>query len=147
MQGNDIFPFTSARQGTMFEGVLATPPATVKSRVKDALATRNGDWEKRLAQWTPGVMALKSLSDCVNRRGIATTVYTFLSPDAVDPIEKWLIRKGISVPVYYYTDVAELAFDLTFDRSIHVLYTSSVDDAQVLGIRSTVISPDTAWGL
>lgn len=147
MQGNDISAFVEARQGTMFEGVLANPPVTLKSRFKDALASRSDDWEKRLPLWTPSTLPLKSLSDCVNRLGIATDVYTFLGPEAVDPIEKWLIRKGISVPVYWYPDVADLAFDLTFNRSIRVVYTASHDDAMVLGMRATVVSPERAWSV
>lgn len=147
MQGNNIAPHADAKQGCIFENLLATPPVGLKSRFKESLAKRADNWEERLHLWTPSTMALKSLSDCVNRRGISTQVYTFLSPDAVDPIDKWLIRKGISVPVYFYPDVADLAYDLIFDRSVHVVYTASKEDAMVLGMRSTVVTPNTAWNL
>lgn len=145
MQGNNIAPFVDARQGTMFEGVLATPPVGLKNRFKEIIA-RN-DWSEIIPLWSAGVSSVKSLADAVNRLGISTDVYTFLSPEAVDPIGKWLIRKGISVPVYYYENAAELAFDLTFNRSVRVVYTSSTDDASILGIRSTVVSPETVWSL
>lgn len=145
MQGNDIAPFMDARQATMFEGVLATPPVGVKNKFKEILA-RN-DWSEIIPLWSSGVASVKSLADSVNRLGIATDVYTFLSPEAVDPIGKWLIRKGISVPVYFYENAAELAFDLTFNRAVRVVYTSNRDDAAVLGIRSTVVSPETVWSV
>lgn len=147
MERNDIAPYAEAKQGAIFEHLLATPPVTLKKRFKEALSKRSDDWDERLAFWTPSTIALKSLSDCVNRRGIMTQVYTFLSPHAVEPINKWLIRKGISVPVYYYSDVSDLAYDLVFDRSIHVVYTPKQEDAMVLGIRATLVSPNTIWNL
>lgn len=145
MQGNDIAPFMDARQGTMFEGVLASPPVGLKNRFKEIIA-RN-DWSEIIPLWVAGIASVKSLSDSVNRLGIATDVYTFLSPAAIDPIEKWLIRKGISVPVYYYESATELAFDLTFNRSVRVVYTGVQDDASILGMRSTLVTPETIWNL
>lgn len=145
MQGNDIAPFADARQGTMFEGVLALPPTSLKHKVRERLTSLT--WEQRIEVWTPCTMPLKSLSDCVNRLGIATDVYTFLSPDAVDPIEKWLIRKGISVPVFYYENVGELAYDLSFNRAVRVVYTSEHEDAKVLGMRATTVSSEHAWSV
>jgi len=147
MQGNDISVFATTRQGTMFEGVLATQP--IKSPKYFTRKTLSSDteesWEKRLSLWLPSTMPLKSLADQVNRMGIMTDVYTFLSPYAVDPISKWLIRKGISAPVFYYENVAELAYDLSFNRSVRRVFTASQEDAQVLGMRATVVSSDRAW--
>lgn len=145
MQGNDISPFLSAYQGTMFEGVLASPPSGIKGKVKEALARNN--WEEIIQLWSPSTAALKSLSDSVNRLGIRTDVYTFLSPEAVDPIEKWLIKKGISSPVLFYPSVTELAYDLTFNRSVRVVYTANSEDALVLGLRATRVTPETAWNI
>lgn len=145
MQGNDISAFADARQGTMFEGVLAIPPTSFKNRLRERLTSLS--WEQRIDLWTPCTMPLKSLSDCVNRLGIATDVYTFLSPEAIDPIEKWLIKKGISVPVYYYENVGELAYDLTFNRAIRVVYTSEHEDAKVLGMRATTVTSEHAWSV
>lgn len=150
MQGNDISAFTDSRQGTMFEGVLANPPVGKSFKVlKERMFTGDTEevWSNRLNLWTPSTFPLKSLSDQVNRLGVMTEVYTFLSPNAVDPISKWLIRKGISVPVYYFESVAELAYDLSFNRSIKRIMTASAEDAQVLGLRSTVVSPDKAWAI
>lgn len=148
MQGNDISSFIESRQGTMFEGVLATPPVKALTKFREKVTTGDTEesWEQRLKLWTPATMPLKSLADHVNRLGIMTEVYTFLSPQAIDPINKWLIRKGISVPVYFYESVAELAYDLSFNRSIRRIFTASPDDAQVLGIRSTVVTSERSWG-
>lgn len=150
MQGNDISAFTDSRQGTMFEGVLANPPAGRSFRIlKEKISVSDSEemWADRLTRWIPSTFPLKSLSDQVNRLGVMTEVYTFLSPNAVDPIGKWLIRKGVSVPVYYFESVAELAYDLSFNRSIVRIMTASPDDAQVLGLRSTVVSADKAWAI
>lgn len=148
MQGNDISAFIEARQATMFEGVLALPPVKTLTKLRERVTTGDSEetWTQRLKLWTPATMPLKSLADHVNRLGIMTEVYTFLSESAVDPINKWLVRKGISVPVYYYSNVSELAYDLTFNRSIRRVFTASTEDAQVLGIRSTVVTSDRAWG-
>lgn len=148
MQGNDIAAFTDSRQATMFEGVLATPPVRTLAKLREKTLTGDTEeaWEQRLKLWSPATMSLKSLADHVNRLGIMTEVYTFLSWHAVDPIGKWLVRKGLSVPVYYYADAKELSYDLTINRSIRRVFTASADDAQVLGIRSTVTTPDRAWG-
>lgn len=148
MQGNDISAFIDSRQATMFEGVLAVPPMKALTKFREKVLTGDTEesWENRLRFWTPCTMPLKSMVDYVNRLGVMTEVYTFLSENAVDPISKWLIRKGVSVPVYYYPSVVELAFDLTFNRSIRRVFTSSSEDAQVLGIRSTVVTTEKAWG-
>lgn len=148
MQGNDISAFIQARQATMFEGVLALPPVKTLTRLREKVLTSDTEesWEQRLRLWTPATMSLKSMADHVNRLGIMTEVYTFLSENAVDPISRWLVRKGLSVPVYYYSNVGELSYDLTFNRSIRRVFTASEDDAQVLGIRSTVTTSDRAWG-
>lgn len=147
MQGNDISAFENIGQATMFEGVLANPPDKATSKLKSFFAKQADDWDRVIAGWHPNPLPIKSLADCVNRRRIGTDVYTFLSPDAVDPINRWLVRKGISVPVYYYESVEALAEDLRYNRGIKVIYTSSHDHAMTLGMRATVVSPTQIWNV
>lgn len=147
MEKGDIAPWTGISQATMFEGVLASPPPQRFKRFANFLREGVQDWEKIIPNWVPNELPVKSLYDCTNRRGIGTDVFTFLHPDAVEPIEKWLIRKGISVPVYWYPDVESLSKDFHINRAIRVLYTASESDAQYLGLRSQVVSPNSAWVL
>lgn len=145
MEGNDLLPYVGVSQATMFEGVLASPPeGTVKSLRYRRLTSRD-EWDEAIRMWTPNDMPLKSLADCVNRRGLGTEVYTYLPGSAVDAIGRWLVRKGISVPIYSFMDVADLLGDFRMNRAVRVLYTSNYDDACLIGPRSTVVSPSQAW--
>lgn len=144
MEGNDIAPFTPLFQGLVFDGLLASPPQGTKAVLANFKKTRD-DWDGVLRLWQPHELPLKALSDCVNRLGLGTDVYTFLHPDAVDAIDKWLIRKGISTPVYYYESPQMLEYDLRFQRAVRIIYTSDEETAKILGIRATVVSPDKAW--
>lgn len=147
MDKNDIGTYETLSQATMFEGVLASPPKKTLKRIRFRVSEGIQDWSTAIATWQTNELPVKSLADSVNRLFIGTVVYTFLHPDAVDPIEKWLIRKGISVPVYWYPDVDALADDLKFNRGVRVIYTASHDDAKRLGLRATVVSPDRAWSI
>jgi hypothetical protein len=147
MEKNDIHPVSRIKQVTMFEGVLASPPSSVLDKVKGAYHKRTSDWASVIPLWKVHDMPMRSLSDCVNRRGIATHVITFLSPDAVDPIEKWLIRKGVSTPVMWYPSIVEFASDLVYDRSVAVVYTPHEDYSAILGLRGKVVSPDKPWSI
>ena len=142
MENNDILPWETAKQGTIFEGVLATPPS--RSLLKDLL-NKGNDWDTKILRWKAGDLCLRSIIDCVNRLGIRTDVYTFLDPDAPEPIERWLTRKGVSVSCFYYPSVEELAEDLRYNRAIHKVYVPTKEMWLTIGPRATVVSPDTAW--
>jgi hypothetical protein len=72
-------------------------------------------------------------------------VYTFVSQGFAEEVDKWLMRKGISVAVLYYGSVEELAYDLRFQRQIRTIYTATEEQASVIGIRSHVVDPKKAW--
>lgn len=144
MEGNDLAEFAPLQQGVIFEGVLANPPEGLKSW-RTRIAQRTGDWKTVINAMTPSELPLKSLADSVNRRGIGTIVYTFMPPDAIDAIERWLIRKGISTPVESYTDIEALADDLRYNRSVRVIYVPTQEEQAVIGIRATVLGSERAW--
>jgi hypothetical protein len=144
MQGNDISDYAPLAQAVIFEGLLASPPEGAKSLVEQ-VQRRRGNWDGVLRHWSPNELPLKALSDSVNRLGLGTDVYTFIHEDAVTAIDKWLLRKGISTPVYYYPSVELLEYDLRFQRAIRTVYVANEEHAKVLGIRTTVVSPERAW--
>lgn len=144
MEGNDLGVYDRVGQASMFEGVLAGAP-TGAGKVKAKFYETRGDWESVIKLWTPNDMPIRSLNDCVNRLGLGTEVITFLHPDAVDPIYNWLARKGVSTSVLYYEDIIHYREDFKYNRGLKVFYTSSTDDAMELGIRATVVSPNSAW--
>jgi len=130
----------------MFEGVLANAP-TGTSKVKAKFFESRDDWDAVLRLWTPNDLPLRSLNDCVNRLGIGTEVITFIHPEAVDAIYTWLSRKGVSTSVLYYETIEQYRDDFKYNRGLKVFYTSSTDDAHVIGMRATVVSPNMAWRL
>jgi hypothetical protein len=144
MQGNDIASFSPTAQGVIFDGLLATPPSGNKSLL-ETIQKRRDRWDSVINLWEPNDLPLKALSDSVNRLGLGTDVYTFIHPDAVDAIDKWLVRKGISTPVYYYETPQLLEYDLRFSRAVRIIYTSNEEYARILGIRATVVNPERAW--
>lgn len=144
MQGNDITDYAALAQAVVFEGLLASPPEGAKGLLEN-LQRKRGNWEGALRTWEPHDMPLKALSDSVNRLGIGTDVYTFLHEDAVEVIDKWLVRKGISTSIYFYPTVELLEYDLRFQRAIRTIYVANQDHAQILGMRATVIGSHQAW--
>lgn len=144
MEGNDLAPFAPIQQAVIFEDVLASMPEGVKS-LRARLAKRTNDWPTLVNHMKANDLPLKALSDSINRRGIGTIVYTFLPTEAVDAVERWLIRKGISTIVESYPDVETLAEDLRLNRSIHVIYVASQEQQSIIGIRATVLGSERAW--
>ncbi len=146
MERGDIAISSGVGQASIFEGVIASPPSGV-SLVKEKFYIRRNDWDAALGLWTPNELPLKSLIDSVERLGISTEVITFLSVDAVDPIYRWLLRKGVTTPVYFYENVEAYAEDLKYNRAIKVVYAPNKDVAYSLGMRATVVNPESAWRL
>lgn len=141
MQGNDIGIGQDAGQGVIFEGLIANPPDKTYSLFKRS--TENGD--KYIRNWKPNDLCLKALIDTSDRLGVSTEIYTFL-PYA-EEIESWFFRKGISLPVFHYTNVEELAYDLRFKHSIRRILVPTQEQAAIIGIRATVVDPQKAWTL
>lgn len=144
MLGNDIQSYDDTGYGVVFEDLLASPPDGLKA-LGSALFQARNNWSRVLTTWTPNDLPLKSLYDTTTRLGIGAEVYTFLHPEAVDAIDAWLQRKGMSLPVLFYTTIDELAYDLRFKRSIRTIFVPHKDQAMTLGIRATVTSPNSAW--
>lgn len=145
MERGDIGSFSVLAQACVWEGVLATPPEGLSKKARYKLAERSSDWETAIQLWKPLDIAVKSLVDCVNRLNIGTDVVTFLHPDAADPIYRWLLRKGVSTSVTYYPSSEEYSIDLRYNRGIKTVYVATDEDASIIGFRSHVVQPNTAW--
>lgn len=145
MERNDLAPFAPIGQGTMFEGVLASPPDGVIDNFKRSRREKAGDWDSALALWIPNSLPLRSMVDCVDRLGINTVVFTLLPEESVPAIDRWLLKYSITSPVIAYKDIDDLSVGLLLNRSLHVLYTSSEEHQRILGPRSTVVTQDQPW--
>jgi len=141
MQGNDIAEYSVRGQGVIFEGVLATLSDSLTAR----FYRQRNHWERYIQCAIPHELPLKAMIDSSVRLGIATDVYTFVDSDATNPIEHWLSRKGISVAVFYYLNVEELAYDLKFQRSLKTIYVANEEQASIIGLRSHVVDKQKAW--
>jgi hypothetical protein len=139
MQGNDIGTFGDIGQGVIFEGLLASPP------VRKFFERSSNDWDKELRKWKAHELPLKALIDTSDRLGVNTEVYTFLGSDSVDAIEDFLLRKSISLPVFSYNDIEDLAYDLRFKRSVRTIYVPDQEQAAIIGLRATVVDNKKAW--
>lgn len=144
MLGNDLAPYAPIQQAVLFEGVLANYPTGVKS-IRSWFASKSKDMPTLISNMKPNELPLKSLIDSVNRRGIGTIVYTLMPTDAVTEIERWLVRKGVSLSVEAYPDIETLAEDLKYNRSVHVIYVASQEQQSIIGIRSTVLGSERSW--
>jgi hypothetical protein len=146
MLGNDISVDSPISQACVFEGLLAFPPDKVK-QLRYLLNKSTDNWESAIKLWKPNDLVVKSLSDGVNRLGVGTDVITFLDELAVEPIYQWLVRKGVSTPVMYYSSVESYAEDLRFNRAVKTVYVSDQEHARIIGMRATVVPPNKAWSL
>lgn len=145
MERGDISDYTITSQACVWEGVLANPPAGFSSKTRHKLYERSNNWVAAIPMWKPNDLAVKSLVDCVSRLRIATDVITFLPPEAIDPIYNWLLRKGITTPVFHYDSAEEYAQDLRYNRGIKTVYVGNDSDAMTIGLRAHVVQPNTAW--
>lgn len=139
MLGNDIRDFHDVGQGVIFEDLLASPPP------KRIFQRAGDDWDKELRKWKAHELPLKALVDTSDRLGISTEVYTFLGDAAGDAVDRWLGRKGISLPVFVYDNVEELAYDLRFKRSMRTIYVPDQEQALTIGLRAQVVDSKKAW--
>jgi hypothetical protein len=144
MLGNDIAEYAQIGQGVLFEGVLAAQPEGAQA-VKATFYKNREKWDKYIDLWRPKDLALKAMIDSAVRLGVATDVYTFIDNDAVNAIDRWLQKKGISVSVMHYQSIDELAYDLRFQRSIKTIYVETQEQGSIIGIRSHVVNPAKAW--
>lgn len=146
MERGDIGAYTVFGQSCIFEDLIAERP-TGSAALKEKFYIRRGEWDKAMKLWKPNDLPLKSLIDAVERRGIATSVITFLPRDAETSIYKWLLRKGVSTTVECYDTPEDYESDLRYDRSIKVVYVPRTEIAHILGMRATVVSPNSAWSM
>jgi hypothetical protein len=144
MQGNNIGDTAIVGQGVIFEGVLASPPEKTDA-IKAAFYKQNNKWDKYVAKWKPVDLPLKAMIDSAIRLGVQTDVYTFIDSDAVDAVDLWLRKRGISVGVMYYESIHDLAYDLRFQHSIKTIYVETQEQASIIGIRSHTVDPKKAW--
>lgn len=144
MERGDIGTDARIGQACVFEGVLASRP-TGSTAIKEKFYIRRGSWEEAINLWKPNELPLKSLIDSSERMGIATDIITFLSPEAVEPIYRWLNRKGVTSAVMYYETPEIYAEDLRYNRAIKVVYAPDKEIAYTLGMRATIVGPDSAW--
>lgn len=155
MLGNDIGDTVHKHVACMFEHLIMEPlpePEAKKGlfgfrRKKDEELTEE-EWVKRqMRLWKPNDLPLKSLIHMTTKLGISVEVYTYMDPLYVPYIESWLARKGATCAVWAYYDVNDLYDDFKYNRDVHTMYTTSEEDARVLGMRSTVVLPDRAFGI
>ncbi len=153
MEKGDIGITIQKHVACMFEGLLCTvaEDAEIPKRRKfwnrDEVIVKDKDMDKIIRSWSPNEFPIKSVIHLSKQLGIGVEVYTYYPEDFVDPIERWLGRKGISVTVNPYDDVMHLAEDFKYNRDVQVLFTPNEMDAQMLGLRCTVALPDRTFGI
>jgi hypothetical protein len=147
VEGNDIQTFAPIQQACLFEGVLASPPSKTVTKMRASKALRQHEWNRYIGMWLPHEMPLKSLVDSVRRRGVGVEVYTCLPSGTEEAIDKWLFRKGVSVPVYRFDDITEIAAEMKYHSPSMRVHVATDEQAQVLGLRARVASPHSEWVL
>ena len=147
MERNDIQADAPIRQACLFEGVLAAPPDKTIQKMRAAKAVRQHEWHRYIGMWTPYELPIKSLVDSVNRRGIGVEVYTCLTEGVEDAIDRWLLRKGVSVPVYQFENIYEILAEMKFHHPSVRIHVATEEQAQLLGLRARVASPHKEWVL
>jgi hypothetical protein len=152
MEKGDIGISIQKHVACMFEGLLCTVveeaeiPRKRRFFGRDQPIVKDKDMDKIIRSWRPNELPLKSVIHLTKQLGVGVEVYTYYPEDFVEPIERWLGRKGISVTVTPYDDVMHLMEDFKYNRDVVVLFTPDERDAQMLGMRATVATPDQTFG-
>lgn len=148
MERGDIAEYSIPGQACVFEGLIAHPPVKKNlNYLKCQVYEKQGKWDDALRLWVPNELPLKSMIHHIKHLGISTTVITFLSADAVDPVYRWLLRKGVSADVLYYESASAYADDLKYDRSVRAVYVPDQNMAFDIGMRAVTVSSTATWGL
>lgn len=154
MEGNDIGLTVHRHVACMFEGLLMSKldisPATKRGFMgrfkKDEAPTETEFIQAETRLWRPNDLPLKSVIHMTKKLGISVEVYTYMDLLFVDAIEEWLRRKGADVQVWCYHDLDDLRNDFKYNRDVHTFFTTSEEDAAVLGPRATCVNPDGSFG-
>ncbi len=147
MERNDIQSDAPIKQACLFEGVLAGPPSKNIQKMRAATAKDEHEWHRYIGMWRPHELPIKSLVDSVNRRGVGVEVYTCLASGVEDAIDRWLARKGVSVPVYQFENIYELQAEMKFHSPAMKIHVATEEQAQLMGLRARVASPHKEWVL
>lgn len=144
MENGDIAVFEKPVRACIFEGLIASPPKTSK-KLLNIFSKKDHD-TKPLHGWEANELPLKSLIDSVNRLNAGTFLFSLLGSDMEEPIYKWLVRKGVALPVYCYDRLEDFREDIKYNRALHTIYVVEQEHAAVLGLRAKVVLPTTTWG-
>lgn len=153
MEKNDIGFTVHRHVACMFEGLLmhklpvVAPKKGLFRRREEEELTEEEYIQRETRLWRVNDLPMKSVIHMTKQLNIGVEVYTFMDPIFVDPIERWLSRKGADVTVYAYYDIEDLRQDFRLNRDVHTFFTTSEEDAAVLGIRATVVLPDGTFGV
>lgn len=155
MENNDIGFTVHKHVACMFEDLLMIRKEDVERKGllgglfkrRDEDITEEQYIEREVRRWRANEMPLKSVIHLTQKLGIGVEVYTFMDPLFIPHIEHWLARKGADVQVYAYLDAKDLLEDFKYNRDVHTFFTTSQDDAALLGIRATCVLPDGTFGV
>ncbi len=141
MERGDIAIYELPQRACLFEGLIAVP---AKNRF---FKRRSSDEVTRLKGWTANELPLKTLIDQTNRLGFTTAVFTTLGTHMEDDVYRWLLRRGVSCPVYAFDSLEEAIEAYRFNFSFHTIYVPTTELAHAFGMRATAVDPSTSWGL
>lgn len=146
MEKGDIASYAKPGLAVMFEGVLANPPDKLNKVIAN-VRLRTNDYDAYLSYWRPNKLQVKHVIDSINRKQIGVLVYTLLAPELHDAIDRWLLHRNISTTIMVYQNIDDLVESQEFMREIKSVFVNDDELARRIGIRATVIQPDTKWNI
>jgi len=146
MERGDIAAYAPPGIAVIFEGVLASPPDTL-GKVIANIRLRAKDYDSYLTYWKAHEIPIKHVIDSINRKQIGVVVYTLLPVDIAEAVDRWLIRRNISTTVVPYVDIEDLAETSKFFPEIKTIYVADQEHARRIGMKATVVTPETSWNL
>lgn len=146
MERGDIAAYSKPGLAVMFEGVLANPPDRFNKIIAN-VRLRANDYDSYLSYWKPNHLQVKHVVDSINRKQIGVLVYTLLPPELSTAVDRWLLHRNISTTIMVYQNVDDLVESQQFMQEIKSVFVNDDELAKRIGIRATVIQPDTKWNI
>ena len=140
MEKGNIAEHHRYERACIFENLLANPPKTPK------WFPSRSDADNPLKGWTANELPLKSVIDSTNRLGLPLAVITLLGVDMEDPIYRWLLKRGVACTVLAFDGLEDALEAFKYNQWFRTIYVPTEELAQIIGIRSTVVSPSAAFG-
>lgn len=139
MLGGDISNRVEPRLLVVFEGLIALPP---DRQPLLRFARRTGKMKRMVESLQVNEKMARVINDTVWRHKYAVDVVTFLDPDFLPHVEKWLEHHALPVSNVIAADRTVLSREMVYRLDLVGIFSPEPRDALLFGSRCYTVNPE-----